>query len=272
MATAVFFHAHPDDESISTSGTMMLATQAGHRVVLVTATDGALGEPAEGSVPEGSTLAEVRAEELVRAGEVMGIARVELLGYPDSGMDGEPTNDNPGCFWQIPVDEAAERLAAVLEEEGASVLTIYDDHGNYGHPDHIQVHRVGMRAAEMAGVDLVFEATMNRDHLRAMADQFADADGGLSEEVEARREELRESDLGTPADQLTHAIDVSSMIDRKRLTMAAHRSQITEESFFMAMPLEAFSAAFGTEWFTLRGAATRGAPYSTDLFESLEKS
>jgi len=270
MATAVFFHAHPDDEALATSGTMMLATQAGHRVVLVTATDGALGEPAEGSVPEGSTLAEVRAAELVRAGEVMGIARVELMGYPDSGMDGEPTNDVPGCFWQTPVDEAARRLAAILKEEQASLLTVYDDHGNYGHPDHIQVHRVGVLAAEMAGVDLVFEATMNRDHLRAMADQFADADDGLSEEVEARREELRESDMGTPADQLTHAIDVSSIIGRKRLTLAAHKSQITEESFFMAMPEEAFVAVFGTEWFIRRGAVVGGPPYSTDLFESLE--
>ncbi len=273
MATAVFFHAHPDDESISTAGTMMLAKAAGHRVVLVTATDGALGEPTPGSVPEGSTLAEVRDEELHRAAAVMGVDRVVTFGYPDSGMEGEPTNEVPGCFWQTPVDTAAERLAAILEEEDASVFTIYDDHGNYGHPDHIQVHRVGVRAAELAEVELVYEATMNRDNLRWLTEQqdFLDADDeGLSEEIEARRQQLRESDIGTPAALITHGVDVSSVIDRKKLTMAEHRSQINEESFFMALPSEAFEAAFGTEWFVLRGQSSGGPPYSTDLFAGLE--
>ena len=111
MATAVFFHAHPDDESISTAGTMILASAAGHRVVLVTATDGALGEPTPGSIPEGSTLADVRAAELLQAADVMGVHRVEMLGYPDSGMAGEATSEISDCFWQAPVEDAARRLA-----------------------------------------------------------------------------------------------------------------------------------------------------------------
>ena len=90
--------------------------------------------------------------------------RVEFLGYVDSGMMGEPTNE-ARVFWQADVDEAAERLAAILDEEQADVLTIYDDHGDYGHPDHIQVHRVGHRAAELAGIAACYEATMNRDHM-----------------------------------------------------------------------------------------------------------
>jgi len=273
MATAVFFHAHPDDEAIATSGTMMLAAQAGHRVVLVCATDGALGEANPGSVPEGSTLAEVRAEELMRAAAVMGIDRVEMLGYGDSGMIGEPSNEEPGCFWQTPVDEAAHRLADILVDENASVLTTYDDHGNYGHPDHIQVHRVGVRAAEIAGIEAVFEATMNRDHLRALADDasLSEIDAGEgADDVESRRAEIRETDMGTPAAAITHAIDVTTMVDRKRLTLAEHRSQIDETSFFMALPPEAFAAAFGTEWYVKRGVPVAGPPYSTDLFESLE--
>lgn len=269
MATAVFFHAHPDDESISTAGTMILAAAAGHRVVLVTATDGALGEPTPGSIPEGSTLADVRAAELRRAAEVMGVHRVEMLGYPDSGMEGEATSQIPGCFWQTPVEDAARRLADILVEENAALITVYDDHGNYGHPDHVQVHRVGVRAAELAGVDLVYEATMNRDFLRWLVDDDSLVEVG-GDEVEARRQEIRETDIGTPAAVITHAVDVSSVIDRKRRTMAEHRSQITEESFFMALAPEAFLAAFGTEWFVLRGSPVGGPPYSTDLFESLE--
>src|SRR5438067_8395709 len=92
----------------------------------------------------------------------------DLLGYVDSGMMGTPENDVPGSFWQADVDEAAERLAAILREERADVLLTYDDHGNYGHPDHIKVHTVGVRAAELAGTADVYEATMNRDETRRM--------------------------------------------------------------------------------------------------------
>jgi len=274
MATAVFFHAHPDDEAIATSGTMMLAAQAGHRVVLVCATDGALGEANPDTVPDGSTLAEVRSVELLRAAEVIGVDRVEMLGYGDSGMIGEASNDHPDCFWQAPIEDAARRLADILIDEKASVLTTYDDHGNYGHPDHIQVHRVGVRAAEIADTEAVFEATMNRDRLRALADDasLSEIDAGEgADDVESRRAEIRETDMGTPAASITHAIDVMSVIDRKRLTLAEHRSQIDETSFFMALPSEAFAAAFGTEWFIRRGAAAGGPPYSTDLFDTLEK-
>ncbi len=247
---------------------MMLASRAGHRVVLVTATDGALGEANPDSVPAGSSLAEVRAAELNRAAEVIGADRVVMLGYPDSGMEGAPSNEVAGCFWQTPVDEAARRLAEVLIEESAHVLTIYDSHGNYGHPDHIQVHRVGARAAQMADVGRVYEATMNRDHLRALADEasFAEIDAG--EDLEARRKEIRESKMGMPAAMITHAVDVSSVIDLKRSAIAEHRSQITEESFFMALPPEAFVAAFGTEWFVRHGSASGGPPYSDDLIGS----
>src|SRR3954462_13807278 len=79
---------------------------------------------------------------------------------------GVATNDAPYCFWQARVEHAARQLALVLEEEEADILTTYDDNGGYGHPDHIQVHRVGKRAGELAGTPKVFETTMNRDHLR----------------------------------------------------------------------------------------------------------
>jgi LmbE family N-acetylglucosaminyl deacetylase len=149
MATAVFFHAHPDDEAIATAGTMAGLAADGHRVVLVTATRGELGEVPEGLLAPGETLADRRALELDAACSVLGVARHEYLGYGDSGMEGEDSNNDPGCFWQADVDEAAERLATILREEKADILTAYDEHGNYGHPDHVQVHRVGLRAGAL---------------------------------------------------------------------------------------------------------------------------
>jgi LmbE family N-acetylglucosaminyl deacetylase len=151
VATLVTFHAQPDDEAIATGGTMAKAAAEGHRVVLVTATAGECGEVAPGLLHEGETLAERRLLELKKAAAILGVARVEPLGYRDSGMMGTPDNEVPGSFWMTDVEEAARRVADILAEERAEVITIYDSTGSYGHPDHIQVHRVGVRAAELAG-------------------------------------------------------------------------------------------------------------------------
>ena len=122
---------------------MALAADAGHRVVLVFATRGELGEVADGVLAPDETLAERARSRPRRRPRSSGVARVEFLGYGDSGMAGEPTNDAPASFLRADVDEAAGRLADILRDESAEVLTAYDEHGGYGHPDHIQVHRVG---------------------------------------------------------------------------------------------------------------------------------
>lgn len=251
MATLVTFHAHPDDEAIACGGTMARAAAAGHRVVLVTATSGECGEVAEGVLAPGETLGERRREELAAAAGILGVARVEILGYRDSGMIGTPENEDPNCFWQTPVDDAAARLARILAEERPDAFTVYDDHGNYGHPDHIQVHRVGVRAAEMARVERVYEATMNRDHFRRLMARAAEFGFTDVDDVP----DLEDSaDLGLPEALLTAAVDVSAHIEVKRRAMAAHVSQIDENSFFLKLPEAAFAAAFGTEWYRLRGA------------------
>ncbi len=264
MATAVFFHAHPDDESISTAGTMMLAAAAGHRIVLVTATRGEVGEAPH--LADDIDLGAVREAELREAAEVLGVDRLELLGYRDSGMVGEATNDDPDCFWQADVDEAATRLATILREERADLLTCYDSDGTYGHPDHIQVHRVGVRAAELAGTGLVYEATVNRDHVMALVEAAADLDLGDDDPFDEENGG-RPDNLGVDGARITHQIDVSSVIERKRRAMAVHASQITEDSFFMKLTGDLFTMAFGIEWFIERGA-TPGSS-GTDLFESL---
>ena len=246
--TLVTFHAHPDDESIITAGTMAKAADDGHRVVLVVATRGELGELIDGVRTQGDELARHRVEETMAAAAILGVARVEFLGYHDSGMAGTPENRAPGCFWTADVDEAAERLATILREEQADVLTYYDDHGGYGHPDHVQVHRVGVRAGELAGTPRLYEATQNRDYLRDLIAMVPPED--RPEQVA----DLDELDLGVPAELITTTVDVSAYALRKREAMRAHASQIPDDSFFLSLPDELFVATFGTEWFIRRDA------------------
>src|SRR6478609_10493624 len=131
MATMVTFHAHPDDECIVAGGVMRKAADQGHRVVLVVATRGELGEVEDGFLGQDEPLWERRVTETLASAEILGAQRTEFLGYLDSGMMGEPTNDDPACFWQAPVEDAATRLAEVLREERTDVLTVYDDNGFY---------------------------------------------------------------------------------------------------------------------------------------------
>ena len=276
MATLVCFHAHPDDEAIATGGLMTLAKRDGHEVVLVLATRGEQGEPQPGVLNDGESLWERRVVEAHQAAEIMDLDRVEFLGYEDSGMIGEPTNENPLCFWQADVEEASQRLAAILREVDADVLTIYDSHGGYGHPDHIQVHRVGKRAAEIAGIDRVFQSTMNRDRImKQMAENASifenDVEGELEgetvEQMRKRAEAADRGEFGSPETVITHAVDVADVVNVKKAAMAAHRSQIGPDSFFFKMPEAVFVAAFGTEWFiALESSRAEGEEFGTSLF------
>ncbi|HEX9993561.1 MAG TPA: PIG-L family deacetylase [Acidimicrobiales bacterium] len=245
MATLVCFHAHPDDEAIATGGLMALAAGAGHRVVLVVATRGEHGEVVEGVLADGEELWQRRVAETHAAADVLGTARVAFLGYVDSGMAGTPTNEAPESFCRADVEEAAERLAALLEEERADLLTCYDEIGGYGHPDHVQVHRVGLRAAAMAGVAVV-QATINRDHVRRgiEAQRAAGAD-----DVPDLPDLDEHPEFGMPEAAITHQVDVRAAIDAKRRAMRAHASQIPDSSLFLTMPNPVFTEAFGTEWF-----------------------
>src|SRR5580658_9764935 len=262
MATTVFFHAHPDDEAIATAGTMARMAADGHRVVLVTATRGELGEIPDGLLAPGETLVQRRTKELAAACAVLGVARHEFLGYGDSGMEGEDTNNDPDCFWQADVEEAAERLAAILRTENPDVLTAYDEHGNYGHPDHIQVHRVGLRAGELAGVPRVFMATVNRDYLIGLLET------PMAAELQGPDQEGPPiENLGVPEARITTVLDVSDFLDQKRRAMEAHKSQISETSFFLSMPPEAFAAVWGFEWY-IRVGASPTRPYEDSLLAS----
>ncbi len=231
-------------------------------MVLVLATRGEEGEQVPGVVPTGEDLGAVRERETRASAALLGCHRVEFLGYRDSGMAGTPANDAPESFWQADLDEAAMRLVGILAPERADVLTIYDPHGGYGHPDHIAVHRVGTRAAELAGVPRVYWATLNRDNIKEMLEAAERAGTPVDAE---RTERSQSEDFGMADADITHAVDVREVLQLKRTAMAAHASQISPESFFLALGHGDFSAAFGTEWF-VRPGLRRNGPQETDLF------
>lgn len=243
MATVTFFHAHPDDEAIATGGTMASLADEGHRVVLVTATRGELGEVPDGFLRPGESLGERRTVELAEASAVLGVARQHLLGYHDSGMEGEESNARDDVFATADRDEAAGRLAAVLVEEDSDVLVVYDEHGGYGHPDHVRVHDVGMAAAERAGTPVVYLTTMDRDVMADLRRRAVESGDGSDDEFEGA------DTMGEPASRITTELDVSPWLAAKRAAMAAHASQISEESFFLSLPDDLFAEVWGREWY-----------------------
>lgn len=251
--TAVFFHAHPDDEALLTAGTMAMLAAEGHRVVLVVAT---AGERGLADLPHGDQLAEARTAELYASAAILGVARVVLLGYGDSGLTqaGDSGDDRPdNAFMDTDIEEAAHRLATILKEENADLLTIYDPAGGYGHPDHVQVYRVGSRAAVLAGTPIVLEATVNRDPL-VKALRLAQKFYRFPPEFDIRSFELSYS----PAESITHRVNVRKYIKQKRASMSAHTSQATGGTsdrtlaVMLRIPPPLYRLIFGTEWYVRR--------------------
>lgn len=245
MATIVYLHAHPDDEASQTSGSMAKAAEQGHRVVVVYGTNGDHGE-----VPDDlgdDTVVAYRRREAEASARVLGVARVAWLGYSDSGMTGWEQNSAENAFTSADVDEAGARLAAVLDEEDADFLVGYDWHGGYGHPDHVKVHHVSHRAADLARRrPRLFESTMDRDHLREMAAAAKAAGHDMGFDVDGPANDG--NPFGTPRDEITYRIDVRDYLPKKRAALACHASQRTDIERFMAMPEPVFADFFGAEY------------------------
>lgn len=260
--TVVVFHAHPDDEALLTGGTMARLASRGHRVVLVVATSGELGL----ADPGGPGVGERRRQELARSAAVLGVARIVHLGYADSGSGPVSTGSSnpPDRFADADVEEAARRLATVLREESADILTVYDEHGGYGHPDHVQVHRIGIRAAAVAGTPRVLEATVDRTWfsravrvLRTVGRFVPVPD--LPDERQAY----------TARDDLTHRIDVGAELSRKRAALRAHLSQQggggpRTVALLLRLPGPVARIVLGHEWFREVGADS-GGPLLDDV-------
>jgi LmbE family N-acetylglucosaminyl deacetylase len=241
VATVVAFHAHPDDEVILTGGTLASAAAHGHRVVVVTATDGRMG-----SEPDDTRLGELRSST-----SILGAHRVECLGYADSGYGPVfyPDPEGRTRFARADGEEAAGRLAAVLRAEDAQVLLSYESNGGYGHRDHMQVHRVGKRAAELAGTPRVLEATMPRETLRRVTEVCRLLRLPAPYDPEVARTAY------APRATITHRIDVRQFARQKRDAFAAHRSQLGTGLnarlllTLLRLPPQVFGLIFSHEWF-----------------------
>lgn len=243
VTTVVFLHAHPDDEASQTSGTMARLVQEGHRVVAVFATNGEHGTVPDDLAP-GESVIDRRKAEALAAAAIIGIARVEFLGYQDSGMTGWEQNAHPECFVQADVDEAAGRLVAILDDESAEVVVGYDWHGNYGHPDHIAVHNVVHRAAELAARrPRVLEQTTNQDDAQRMAAR-AVAAGLALEEMEMVGDDGLP--MGLPESDLHWRVDVTDYLELKRAALAAHGSQ-SDTQWMLSVPEQGFRDWLGFE-------------------------
>lgn len=245
MTTIVSLHAHPDDEALLTGGWLARCAAAGDRVVLVYATDGEAGLAAPAYT---GSLALARRREAGAAARALGAARVVWLGHADSGMAAAPTTADDR-FVDVPLEAAAAEVAAVLDEEGADVLTGYDARGGYGHPDHLHVHRVARRAQALAvRRPRLLEATLDRTWLARLfrvARPVARLLPGLT---------VPGDEVFTARSEITLAVDVRDQLDAKRAALAAHRSQagggLRTLALLLALPRPLARRLLGTEWFT----------------------
>ena len=294
--TLMTVHAHPDDETIGTGGTMAKAVDAGHRVILVTCTRGELGEivVSEMDTPDNHRrLGEIRAAELEAAMGVLGVTEWENLGYRDSDMMGRPGNDDPRSFWQADLDEAARRLVWLIRTYRPDVVTTYNEFGGYGHPDHIRVHDVAVRAFPRAGdaswypeqletglerwsPAKLYEQAIPKSAREAMNRRFEEL--GIESfwlpPRDATPEQLAEFDgmmakMLTPDELVTTRVDVSDVLDRKWRALREHVTQMSDDFPFIRLGLDGWREFWNQETFILRESGVAGTTPETDLFAGL---
>ncbi|TXS53313.1 N-acetyl-1-D-myo-inositol-2-amino-2-deoxy-alpha-D-glucopyranoside deacetylase [Streptomyces sp. uw30] len=269
-------HAHPDDESINNGATMARYAAEGARVTLVTCTLGEHGEviPAELRHLTGAELGEHRLAELTAAMRELGVEDFRLLGgkgrYEDSGMMGLADNDDPASLWQADVDEAARELVEVILEVRPQVLVTYDPDGGYGHPDHIQAHRVATRAAELA-VDAGWEIPRiywNRVPRTVADEAFARLQADLPALPFSKTATVDDVPGVVDDERITTVIDGTAHAAAKAAAMRAHATQIDVAEPYFALSNELAQPLFTTEYYELvRGEP--GAGTESDLFAGL---
>jgi N-acetyl-1-D-myo-inositol-2-amino-2-deoxy-alpha-D-glucopyranoside deacetylase len=282
----MFVHAHPDDESMGTGGTIARLVADGVRVDLVTCTDGAEGEIHDPTLDPDEArprLAQIRAEELACSVEALGGGAIHhhVLGYRDSGMIETDANAHPDCFWQADLAEATARLLQIVRDARPAVIVSYDEHGNYGHPDHINAARVA-RDAYLASVgqpwaisrfyEIAFARERWFDLMAAMKERGIPLPWNLDSEAEGPAAEALnpsnaaavsqigeaiEADEGDSLEfgraeaDITTQVDVSSTVDAKRRSMDCHRTQRQDLGWLLDLPEDLAHRAIDTEFYVL---------------------
>jgi N-acetyl-1-D-myo-inositol-2-amino-2-deoxy-alpha-D-glucopyranoside deacetylase len=286
-------HAHPDDETINNGATMARYVAEGAQVTLLTCT---LGEEGEILVPELEQLAADQADqlggyriwELRGAMDALGVTDIRFLGgpgrYRDSGMMGVPANEHPRAFWNADLDEAVAHAVAVVREVRPQVVVTYDENGGYGHPDHIQAHRVAMGAVAAAAdpayrpdlgeawaVAKVYWCCMPRSVLQQGIDAMAAAGDDTFFEGVTSADDIP---FGVPDELVTASVDGSAFAARKDAAMRAHPTQILVDGPFFALSNNFGLEVLGVEYYRLvqgeRGPAGPGEHgWEDDLFAGL---
>jgi N-acetyl-1-D-myo-inositol-2-amino-2-deoxy-alpha-D-glucopyranoside deacetylase len=294
--TLMTVHAHPDDETIGTGGTMAKAVQAGHRVVLVTCTRGELGEIV---VPEMDTpdnhrrLGEIRAGELEAAMGALGVTEWDNLGYRDSGMMDDAGNRDPRCFWQADLDESARRLTWLIRQHRPDVVTTYNAFGGYGHPDHIRTHDVAVLAFARAGDAAwypeqleaglepwapakLYEQAIPASVRKAMNDRLTElgVESFWLPPKDATPEQLAEFEarmamMLVPDESITTWVDISSTVDLKWEAIRKHVTQISLDSPFMKFGLDGWREFWAKESYILTESRVESTLPESDLFAGL---
>ncbi|GAB7046069.1 PIG-L family deacetylase [Catenuloplanes indicus JCM 9534] len=237
--------------------------------IVVTCTDGRCGDGPGGAKPgeaghDPEQVVAIRRGELEASCGVLKVTHLETLGYHDSGMMGWPTNDAPGSFWSTPVDEAAARLAELIRRYRPDVVVTYDQNGGYGHPDHIQTHRVTMAAVALAGdVPKVYWSVTSRSTMAEMGERMIAAGLLKAEDIPADA-----PPMGVPDEDITTRIDTAGVTAQKFDALSAHASQ-GDGAFFIGLGRETFGELLRTESF-IRVQDSTGAPIpENDLFAGL---
>ncbi len=301
----LFVHAHPDDESMSTGGTIARLVADGVRVDLVTCTDGAEGEIHDPTLDPDEArprLAAIRADELACSVDALGGGAIQhhLLGYRDSGMMGTDANGHPESFWQSDLGEATARLVEIVRDARPAAIVSYDENGNYGHPDHINAARIAREAYAASqgndwAVSRFHEIAFHRDawmglmremHKRGIAlpwdmdsvvggpppDELnptnAAALGQVSEALEDESPPSWEEDFGRADEEITTRVDVSAHLEAKRRSMDCHKTQRQDLGWLLDLPPDLADRAMATEYFVLRrldGADVPASHRETEL-------
>jgi LmbE family N-acetylglucosaminyl deacetylase len=267
LPTLVCVHAHPDDEAFFAAGAVAHYAALGHRVVLITCTNGMLGFDQNHLAGNQRGHDEVgtkvtRAGELQRSMATLGFARAVSLGYDDSGMMGWPQNENPDAFMNVDVDAAARTVASILDEEDAAVVVTYDERGFYGHPDHIQANVIARRAVQLSSsVERLYYSVVPEGVITTLI-------AGAKEIGLSLPAFVLDAGMHVADDLVATTMDVSSLVKVKHDAMAAHASQI-DNADLVEMNDDLFSLLFSTEYYQRAWSRHDASGDTTDLFGGL---
>jgi N-acetyl-1-D-myo-inositol-2-amino-2-deoxy-alpha-D-glucopyranoside deacetylase len=246
---------HPDDETFSAAGVMAAAIKRGVPVTVISATRGEAGESSIAGLDDPERLGVVRERELREAMRQIGVSDVRLLGYRDSGMAGSPSAEHPLAFTRVPVETAATRLVPHIRSIRPQVILTFGPEGLYGHPDHLHMHHVALRAIQLAAdpshkgraasepwqTPALNYAAFPREEMLALFDRPNSPLRSLPEDARAN--------LGTPQSEITHRINIEPWSDSKRAAIASHRTQTAEGGPLAGIPPEVIEWQLASEYF-----------------------